>query len=177
VIPTTGGVIAEAEIASLNLGNGDASPRRHGDATEVVITYSDSELHEILSRYQRNGSLFHRVAIRSVDVSGKNARTLQSWEFFSVAVSATQTSSHEGLPMHTATLVFQSVSVQGTVVGLEDEPFQDADPRLFADHQVVETKRPELARNDEDATGVILVCRNEWNTLNSHPAGFHWFSA
>jgi hypothetical protein len=145
----------------------------------VVIVHSDHNLNSTLSRYQQNGTPIKKVLIRKVEIAGKSGsvRTLQSWELRDVAVASIATTSREGEPVYSATFLFGALSVHGTVVGLEDQQFEDPDPRLVYEHQVVERVQQELPLEDDHATAVILVCRNEWNTLNSHSTGFHWFSA
>ncbi len=39
-----------------------------------------------------------------------------------------------------------------------------------------EREQPALAADEEDATAVLLVCRNGWNTVDTRAVGGHWFS-
>ena len=45
-----------------------------------------------------------------------------------------------------------------------------------AAEEPLEPAEVNLPREDDDTT-VLRVCRNELNTINTHPTGFHWFSA
>ena len=58
----------------------------------------------------------------------------------------------------------------------EDIAYGDPAPSI-EEEQKIESAAPDLPIEDEDATAVLRVCRNELNTINTHPTGFHWFSA
>ena len=57
---------------------------------------------------------------------------------------------------------------------LEDELFEDGPP----EREETETLQvPEFAKYDDDATAVLRVCRNGWNTIDTRALAGHWFSA
>ena len=59
----------------------------------------------------------------------------------------------------------------------EDIAYADAAPSTDGEPAAEESAPPDLPRQDEDATAVLRVCRNELNTINTCPLGGHWFSA
>ena len=56
----------------------------------------------------------------------------------------------------------------------------DAEDGFTDDAKEVEEpqrERQAFAEDEEDATAVLRVCRNGWNTIDTRAVGGHWFSA
>lgn len=70
-------------------------------------------------------------------------------------------------------------------LGLDDgasQPREDLggvgeDPADYSLKEEEEAGDPGMAGSDEEATAVILVCRNLLNTIDTRPSGYCWFSA
>ena len=58
-----------------------------------------------------------------------------------------------------------------------DPPCQDPERVPEPEAEVAPTQAPSLPEEEEKATAVLRVCRNEMNTVNTHPTGSHWYSA